>query len=230
LNIILCSLLFLIQQADLSFWIKTTLHFYAPPVDGSPPEFRVTHESGSGTKNYGHNPVQVTIRDMRQRQSEFSLERNSFQAVPFPTHTFIDFDDPAEIDRFYYPEVMDLIMNHINDAKYVFIFDHCARKVTPDKSKQRPVRKVHIDQTPSAALARYRLHAPEVVKEMYEESGYASSTFGDQSRDQSVIIILQLRTLRHWRGMTWWRLLTSIRIEWGRLMELGIIRSRNSGI
>ncbi|KUJ11498.1 uncharacterized protein LY89DRAFT_758171, partial [Mollisia scopiformis] len=148
--------------------VRSTLHFYAPPKDGSKPEFHVTHPSGSGTKNYGHDEVEVMIQDIRGHEAEFSLDQNSFQPVHEPLNIELDFDDPVQVEESYYPAIINLILKQVSGAKEVFIFDHCIRKVTNDRSQQRPVNKVHVDQTPKAALMRYEMHVPEATRKKFE--------------------------------------------------------------
>jgi hypothetical protein len=77
----------------------------------------------------------------------------------------VDFHDEDSIQNSYYPDIENLILANVRGAQMVFIFDHCIRRVSLQKSDQRPVRKVHIDQTPMAAEARFRLHVPPEIQE-----------------------------------------------------------------
>ncbi|EEB92672.1 hypothetical protein MPER_08785, partial [Moniliophthora perniciosa FA553] len=76
------------------------------------------------------------------------------------------FNDEAEIEKEYYPESIELIKK-ITGASKVVLFDHTLRlRREGDDGYSGPQRRgpaslVHVDQTPSAAQNRVRLHLPE---------------------------------------------------------------------
>lgn len=141
-------------SCDVLAW----LHFYSPPDDGSKPNFRVTEPSGTGIRNYKHNPVQVLIQDFRDKEDKFSLATHSFTTISNVHLPSIDFSSDRDVQAHYYPEVERIVLDNVKGSQKVVIFDHCIRRITPNKVLQRPVRKVHIDQNPYAANLRAHRH------------------------------------------------------------------------
>jgi hypothetical protein len=142
--------------------VVATLHFYNPPQDESEPVFYVTDSSGAGIKNYGHDPKQVLVRDLRHKEGKFSLHLHSFAAFSGTPTDGIDFSDQGDVEQRYGPVVEELILRHLPGSTKVVIFDMTIRKAGPDEVLRRPVRKVHVDQSPSGAYHRARRHLPKV--------------------------------------------------------------------
>jgi hypothetical protein len=126
------------------------LHFYVPPEDGSEPVF-ITDSTGSGTKNYTHEGHLVLVRDIRPRRDHFSLAEYSFAAVTNLAPLQGPIEDEAHEWRFQTEKVL---LDSIPGGKKVIIFDYLVRRAEPEEILSRPVRKVHIDQTPQAAWQR----------------------------------------------------------------------------
>lgn len=118
--------------------VSAVVHFYDAPKDSRPPEFRVVHPSGAGVKNYGHHKVPVTIGDIRGQKELFTLNCHSFCAIRSPLQSVVDFQDGEVIQNSYYLDIEKLILENVCGAQKVFIFDHCTRKVSHQKSEQRP--------------------------------------------------------------------------------------------
>lgn len=138
---------------DLGF-----LHFYSPPDDGLEPTFAVTHHSGSGQKNYSHKRVLVGIRDIRGRERSFSLGTHSFLAVSRKIPPLPPKCDEESLKEVYAQDAVDTILKEVESAAKVTVFDTTIRRATPSEAFCRPVRKVHIDQTPRAAMLRAEKH------------------------------------------------------------------------
>ncbi|EPS30141.1 hypothetical protein PDE_05091 [Penicillium oxalicum 114-2] len=136
------------------------LTFYAPPADNSTPfNYVESPPPGQPSHNYGENTQRVFLTDIRGNEHIFNLDKDSFQAlqdVPSAT-TYSTFDSDASIRQIYYPEVESLLRQHLPDAHKIILFDHTIRRADPNSPRQ-PVNRVHVDQTPKAALARVHLH------------------------------------------------------------------------
>nr|POE99393.1 hypothetical protein CFP56_52785 [Quercus suber] len=141
--------------------VKTPILFYSPPADGATPfNYVETPPEGQPQRNYGMNPHELTIHDIRGRESEFTINRQGFGVVQ-GVHTAPGvFDDDATITSQYYPEVERVLLDNVPGAKRIFLFDHTVRRSTAD-SKRTPVNRAHIDQTTAAARTRVEHHMGE---------------------------------------------------------------------
>ncbi|KAF2682293.1 hypothetical protein K458DRAFT_444352 [Lentithecium fluviatile CBS 122367] len=125
-----------------------------------------------GTTTYDR-PFEVhaaTVRDVRGKESEYTLDGNGFQ---FYKHTSEEkeFVDDEKIREVYYPET-EALLKEATGASRIFIFDHTIRRqppsapTTPDRRLRGPVQRVHIDQSYSAALSRVPHHLPEDAEKL----------------------------------------------------------------
>lgn len=119
------------------------------PPQGTNAETRRTHPD---------RPVTVSIRDGRPEAADFHLDRSgfAFRAVPA---TDIDFHDPAQVERDYYPQ-LEALLKAETGASRVRIFDHTVR-VTGGGADQTnptrlPVHRAHVDYTEKSGPARVR--------------------------------------------------------------------------
>lgn len=152
-------------QASPGGDVTGILHFYQAPLDLSEPFFKVTDQSGAGTKNYGHNPIPIVIRDFRNRHSEFSLERHSFAAVSSTPVEGIDLTKEEDIHTRYSLNAEELILKIVPGSQRVVIFDSIIRAASPTELLRRPVRKVHIDQSPLGVYRRVKRYVSEHAAE-----------------------------------------------------------------
>lgn len=81
-----------------------------------------------------------------------------------------DFADDAKIKSIYYPEVIETLKK-VTGGHRVAIFDHTVRRIlgddvpdTPDT--RQPVSMVHVDQSPTSAVARVRRHLGDDAEEL----------------------------------------------------------------
>jgi len=86
--------------------VDTVLHYYKPNADGSPP-----HPTYTDRPETYERPTEVhpaTVRDVRGKESDYTLDKNGFQ---FYKHTSEekDFKDDDEIKKLYYPETEQLL-------------------------------------------------------------------------------------------------------------------------
>jgi len=145
-----------------------TLHFFSPPLHGERPTFVVTEPTGVGSKNYECSTHLVLIRDIRSHslQKHFDLSIHAFQLLTnVPAPTDVDLSCITSIRTHYYADATNLLLKHVPGASKVVIFDHTIRRASAHLKLNRPVRKVHIDQTPYASLLRAKRHLePEDVE------------------------------------------------------------------
>ncbi|KAI5856234.1 hypothetical protein BZA05DRAFT_462140 [Tricharina praecox] len=144
--------------------VVANLNFYTPPADGSRPYNIIGSESI--TKNYGSEPLPVTIHDLRGNESSLSLDKEAFSFHTIPTSLkYNDFADDQKIETVYYSEIKDIVRKHVSDVKEIFIFDHTVRRNTLN-ALRGPVQVTHIDQTTKSGDARLRHHFPDRADEL----------------------------------------------------------------
>lgn len=141
--------------------VTAKLNFFAPPADNSIP-FQYVEEPPEGLpkRNYSDAEIDVQISDIRGSESAFNLDTHAFQALSgVSSSPSVDFNSDASVQEHYYPEVESLLLSAVPGATRVQIFDHTIRRTSPSAARA-PVTRVHIDQTPSSALARVSRHLP----------------------------------------------------------------------
>lgn len=146
--------------------VSTTLNFFKPPEDGSKPHnFVEIPTDGTPQRNYGQEEVEVVMNDIRGRESEFNMDKDAFGTASGISSDEKDFTDDEHIKKVYYPEVEKLILDHVDGAHKVTIFDHTIRRSNPNANRA-PVTRVHVDQTARSTEWRVRLHNPDDAEEL----------------------------------------------------------------
>lgn len=146
--------------------VQTTLNFFQDPADGSKPHNYVEKPpQGQPQRNFGSNEVEVTMNDIRGRESDFYLDKDAFQAVKGIQSEEKDFNDDEHIKQVYYPEVVKTLLDNVPGAHKVTLFDHTIRRSNPD-APRAPVTRVHVDQTARSTEWRVRLHDPDEAEEL----------------------------------------------------------------
>ncbi|KAL1891690.1 hypothetical protein Sste5346_007439 [Sporothrix stenoceras] len=144
--------------------VQTTLNYYKPNADGSPPH--TTYYDRPETYYREVEPHAAIIHDVSGDEAKYTLDGNGFQFVDRPV-TETEFRDDAQIRASYYPETEKLLKD-VTGASRVLIFDHTIRRDPPeadgnrnlDRARRGPVQRVHIDQSYTAALSRVPHHLP----------------------------------------------------------------------
>ena len=108
--------------------VPTSLNYYTPIGTEEPYQYVLAPPEGKEPNNLGVEPHDVTVHDARGREAEFSLDKNGFQWVHWPS-VEKDFTDDEVIKERYYPEV-ERLLKEVVGAKRVFIFDHTIRCVS----------------------------------------------------------------------------------------------------
>jgi len=142
--------------------VESELTFFSPPEDGSVPFYYVeTPPEGQPKYNFEVVPHQIQIDDIRGSENEYNLDKDAFDTLRgvASTTTYSTFDSDEEVQKFYYPEVEQLLLEEVPGAHRVIIFDHTIRK-QDNEAKRQPVMRAHSDQTDRAAETRVRLHVP----------------------------------------------------------------------
>jgi len=146
--------------------VTATLSFFQPPIDGSKPYNYVEKQEGDKPqRNFGEDFQNVVIDDLRGKEHQFTLDNNAFGTIQGVRSEEYDFTDEERIKSVYYPETEKLLLETVPGAYKVLLFDHTIRRSTPDANRA-PVTRVHIDQTPSSAAQRVRLHLPEEAEKL----------------------------------------------------------------
>ncbi|KAL8728671.1 MAG: hypothetical protein Q9166_005235 [cf. Caloplaca sp. 2 TL-2023] len=143
------------------------------PADGAKPFNYVEQPpAGEPQRNFGDTSHDVTINDLRGKESTFNLNTHAFAAIgDVPSKaTRETFEDDEAIKRIYYPEVESLLLRETG-AKKILFFDHTIRLATPGATRA-PVNRVHIDQTALSAAQRVRFHLPPSEAEEALKSRY----------------------------------------------------------
>lgn len=150
--------------------VTAKLNFFEPPIDGSKPHNWVEEPpQGLPQRNFGDNVVDVTINDIRGRESDFDVNTHAFAALKnLPPSAEKEFRDDDSIQAKYYPEIERLLLDKVDGAKRILIFDHTVRRADPN-AKRTPVQRVHIDQTAASAQARVRHHLPDEADELLQD-------------------------------------------------------------
>lgn len=112
----------------------------------------------------------VSIYDLRQQASEFSLDEEGFRLVRHPTKVR-DFFSEDEVRTIYYPELVELVKQETGCTR-ALVFDHTRRagdEETREQHKIRgPVRTVHNDYTDWSGPERVRNLLPDEAEDLLQ--------------------------------------------------------------
>ncbi|KAF9260891.1 hypothetical protein L218DRAFT_906313 [Marasmius fiardii PR-910] len=144
--------------------VPITLFYFSPPKNGDKPRtLQYPAPEGVPQLNYETIPHPADIENIRGKETEYDLDNAGFLFAKSATKHQA-FTDDDEIEREYYPESIELIKK-LTGASKVVLFDHTIRRRREgesgtDPKKRIPVARVHVDQTPKAAVNRVRRHLP----------------------------------------------------------------------
>ncbi|KAL0953041.1 hypothetical protein HGRIS_007243 [Hohenbuehelia grisea] len=137
---------------------------YLKPIPGQVPYLYV-HDPPQGVprSNIETEEHEVVVQDVRGKEDTVGLDKTGFQFVKHVSAEK-DFDDEERIQKVYYKEIEELLKK-ATGAKRIFIFDHTIRRNYDNASLEGapasfrgPVKRVHIDQTFAASVARVHHH------------------------------------------------------------------------
>ncbi|KAK0716260.1 hypothetical protein B0H67DRAFT_539203 [Lasiosphaeris hirsuta] len=153
--------------------VHTIMNYHKDNEDGSPP-----HASYVDRPETYDRPIvatNVVVHDITGSEDKYTLDSHGFQ-IYHHTSTEKGFVDDAKIKAEYYLETEQLLKD-ATGASRIFIFDHTIRRQSADNrdSSDRgpplrgPVRRVHIDQSYSAALSRVPHHLPDEAEALLQK-------------------------------------------------------------
>jgi hypothetical protein len=143
---------------------------YLAPTPSKPRTYAFDPPAGEPKSTALPEPHHVSIFDARLIADNFSLDREGFALVRYPTR-IKDFYNDEEVRAVYYPAAEAFIQATLN-ADRVFIFDHTVRRRVEgaadihNAGPRQPATRVHVDQTIASGANRVREHLPEEAEEL----------------------------------------------------------------
>ena len=119
---------------------------------GEAPSVIVPKNDHGAVRRGGLDMRKVLIASGRDIVSTLSLEREGFTFID-QASAVADFEDNAEVERVYYPEIRKLVADTVG-ASEVEIFDHTIRVTDPETPYRRPASHAHNDYTETSGPAR----------------------------------------------------------------------------
>lgn len=137
--------------------VVATLNYLRPTAE-KPVRWNIEPPPGTPVWNGVEDPHEVAIHDARPFSDSFTLDTSGFAFATAPTRV-ADFTDAGVIRAQYYPEVENLLRQHLGAARVV-VFDHNVRNAQRAGGGQAeyrpPVRRVHNDYTYVSSPQRVR--------------------------------------------------------------------------
>ena len=134
--------------------IGRELCFYNPPSNGSSPRYETDDPALKGTRNYSHCRVVTDIHNARGHEKDFKLSVHGFVLHQGLDTSNIDFTSSKAIKELYLPLTKETIATYIPHLVKIVPFDITTRDASAQGRINRPVRKVHIDQSRHGAYLR----------------------------------------------------------------------------
>lgn len=130
--------------------VAATLNYLAP---GSARN-RLYVAPGGHMTTTEYDPRAVWIENGRPSRDDFALDRSGFTMLDHHS-ALASFDDPAQIDRVYVPEAIDLIRQVTGADQVVSIGWVIRRSARELNGAQPPATDVHVDMHPGRASSRF---------------------------------------------------------------------------
>ncbi|KAI1329253.1 methyltransferase-like protein [Xylariaceae sp. FL0255] len=149
--------------------VKANLNFAQKPAEGES-LFNYVEKAPEGQpqRNTTNESKEVEMIDVRGHESEYTLDRDAFQVIQsVPASKETEWTDDESIKKNYYPEVEQLLLDHVPGSNRVFLFDHTIRRAAPG-SKRSAVKIVHIDQTAYSTAKRVTRHMGEDAEKLMQ--------------------------------------------------------------
>lgn len=163
------------RNDESSHVVEQELCFYSAPADGSQPFYVTDDPNLKGTRNYDHDQRTVRIQDARGCEDAFALSVHGFsllQALPVPS---VNFEISSEVNDIYVPFVQSTISSLFRDVREVLPFGVTIRRASAKGREEKPVRKVHVDQSETGAYLRAR-------RELVSDPGLLQDILADRAR------------------------------------------------
>lgn len=123
--------------------VRAELLFADP--EGEAPSVIIPKDDQGTTRRGGLDLREVLIASGRDAASSFTLDKEGFAFVSGAS-AVRNFEDDAEVEQVYYPEIRKLVAAATGAAE-VEIFDHTLRVTDPQTSYRRPASHAHNDYT-----------------------------------------------------------------------------------
>jgi len=120
--------------------------------DGETPTVIVPLDDEGTIRRGGLDVRPVLIADGRDAASSFTLDQEGFAFIKQASGVN-NFEDDAEVEQNYYPEVRDIVARALG-ASEVEIFDHTLRVTDVETSYRRPASHAHNDYTETSGPNR----------------------------------------------------------------------------
>lgn len=145
---------------------KGILSYFSHTTDGLKPY--VTFPAGTSNIVYSDRLCQV--KDIRGRESTFSLEQHSFAFLKHETNV-TNFKDKSQIEGLYLPEVEQLVRQLLGEEEvkkmYVFGWNiRSSHQNAGEMGASKPTTNPHIDQSPTGAIRRVHYHLLDEAEEL----------------------------------------------------------------
>lgn len=151
--------------ATLNYWKDSTPIPLSIKETLTDHQLRVTRRSEDSPNV---DPRIVNIKNIRGIESAFSLSENGFEIVPLSSKmSKEDWSSEEKRKEIYFAEVSS-VLKKLTGAKFVHSYEHMVRRKSltealaiPSDGKvdiDGPVRRVHIDESPSSARREFRYY------------------------------------------------------------------------
>ncbi|KAI0790847.1 hypothetical protein C8Q75DRAFT_760960 [Abortiporus biennis] len=158
--------------------VKANLIYFTPPEDGARAFTHINADplTGERIRNGKYEPHDVQIENIRGKEGDYTLDTAGFHFGNSPS-SYTTFANDEEIEKFYYPESIELVKK-LTGASQAVVFDHTIRRRRPGEAddgpdRRQPVPQVHVDQTNQSSVARVHRHlpaseAPQLLKRRFQ--------------------------------------------------------------
>lgn len=119
---------------------------------GEAPTVIIPKDDQETERRGGLDLRRVLIASGRDIAPTLTLDREGFAFIDQPS-SVADFEDKAEVERVYYPEISKIVAD-MSGATEVEIFDHTIRVTDPKTTYRRPASHAHNDYTETSGPAR----------------------------------------------------------------------------
>lgn len=141
-----------LRQVDDQRHVRAELLFADP--SGEAPSVVIPKSDEGTVRRGGLDHREVLIASGRDIAASFDIDKEGFALVTGASAVG-DFEDNAEVERVYYPEIKKIVADATGAAE-VEIFDHTLRVTDPETRYRRPASHAHNDYTETSGPKRLR--------------------------------------------------------------------------
>jgi hypothetical protein len=141
-----------IRKVDDQRHVRAELLFADP--SGEAPSVLIPKSDEGTVRRGGLDHREVLIASGRDIADTFDVDKEGFSFLTGAS-TVENFEDEAEVERVYYPEIKKIVTDATGAAE-VEIFDHTIRGTDPNTGYRRPASHAHNDYTETSGPKRLR--------------------------------------------------------------------------